>query len=492
MSPLLFGLFIDRFESFVAERAAAAGVDLGGRLLRMLLYADDMVLLASSAADLQRLLDVLHEFCVENKLEVNVRKTEVVVFGRRRWRPSNPFTWSYNSQAIPRADSFKYLGVVMHTTRGLNMASDSLRSAGLRAMWAMQVRFKQRDIVDFSMRCRLYRILTQPILNYCSEVWAPGLLLDLNKALHAPLQVIQNDFLRAMGGLKKRTPADLLARESGLSPISRMWVNACCKLWNRLIGSEDGWVRRAFIDDLELTKSLATDENPLNKHVWCGAWVTALLWLAEAGTVSMRDYVTRALAVVEAGGAGVASLQQLPVQGVLDAFDKALSSYSSNIHQRSSISCPVIAAYESSYALLPSNHFQENGFPDDMPYYFRHTSRFYNHQHARALMRVRCVSTPFAACPSSFERDRSCRHCSQTGGAELPPDESMEHLVFDCPDHDTVRAEPRFARLFQHVSIPAGRLRTFIHQPNQHGVASFLHCILERHQAVRWPAHAGA
>lgn len=372
----------------------------------------------------------------------------------------------------------------MHATRGLNMASDSLRSAGLRAMWAMQGRFKQRGIVDFSMRCRLYRILTQPILNYCSEVWAPGLLLDLPKALHAPPQVIQNDFLRNLGGLKKRTPADMLARESGLMPISRMWVNACCRLWNRLVGSEDGWMRRAFIGDLALTKSLATVQSPLSKHVWSGAWLTALSSLSATGSGSVRAYVTRALAEVASGGSGVASLQHLPTQEVLDAFDEALFAYGTNTHQRSPASGAALAAYTSSYALLPSNHFQENGFPDDMPYYFRHTARFYNHQHARALMRVRCVSTPFAACPSSFEHDRSCRQCGRMDGTMPPPDEAIEHIIFDCPGYAAMRSDPRFACLFQGMPAPTGRLRSFINQPRQRRVASFLHCIFETHKAV--------
>ncbi len=34
LSTLLFGLFIDRFEAFVAERAPGVGVELGGQLVQ--------------------------------------------------------------------------------------------------------------------------------------------------------------------------------------------------------------------------------------------------------------------------------------------------------------------------------------------------------------------------------------------------------------------------------------------------------------------------
>jgi hypothetical protein len=86
LSPLLFGLFIDRVEAWLQERAPQCGVPLMGELLRVLLYADYLTLLASSPADLQALLDALQEFCVANSLHVNVAKSAVVVFGKRKPR----------------------------------------------------------------------------------------------------------------------------------------------------------------------------------------------------------------------------------------------------------------------------------------------------------------------------------------------------------------------------------------------------------------------
>lgn len=48
LSPLLFGLFIDEFESWLQQRLPHTGVHMGPKLVQMLpLYADDMVLLTS-------------------------------------------------------------------------------------------------------------------------------------------------------------------------------------------------------------------------------------------------------------------------------------------------------------------------------------------------------------------------------------------------------------------------------------------------------------
>ena len=62
LSPLLFGLFIDEFEQWLKDESPTTGVELGSRMLQMLPYADDLVLLARCPKALQQQLDVLHEF----------------------------------------------------------------------------------------------------------------------------------------------------------------------------------------------------------------------------------------------------------------------------------------------------------------------------------------------------------------------------------------------------------------------------------------------
>jgi hypothetical protein len=82
LSPLLLGVFFDGVEQWLEEHACECRVMLGGKLLRLLLYADDLVLLASSQEHLQQLLDALSAFCScydleVSKSEVNVSKSEV-------------------------------------------------------------------------------------------------------------------------------------------------------------------------------------------------------------------------------------------------------------------------------------------------------------------------------------------------------------------------------------------------------------------------------
>jgi hypothetical protein len=50
----------------------------------MFCYADDTVILAENAKELQKALDAMHTFCVQYRLEVNVSKTKVVIFSKGR------------------------------------------------------------------------------------------------------------------------------------------------------------------------------------------------------------------------------------------------------------------------------------------------------------------------------------------------------------------------------------------------------------------------
>ena len=54
--------------------------------LFLLLYADDTIGLAECPEDLQRVLDILKIYCELWGLDINVRKTKVMIFSRGKIR----------------------------------------------------------------------------------------------------------------------------------------------------------------------------------------------------------------------------------------------------------------------------------------------------------------------------------------------------------------------------------------------------------------------
>ncbi len=78
----------------------------------MSLYADDTIVLAESAADLQRALDALREYCTFWGLEVNVTKTKVVIISRGKVRIFPEFR--LGTQTLEVVADYNYLGVLVN------------------------------------------------------------------------------------------------------------------------------------------------------------------------------------------------------------------------------------------------------------------------------------------------------------------------------------------------------------------------------------------
>ena len=91
LSPLLFSLYLnDIEEQFI--NSGLDGIDVNMLKMSMLLYADDIVIFANSADELQHGLDLLLNYCNIWKLTVNVSKNKVMVFRKGGILPRNiPF-----------------------------------------------------------------------------------------------------------------------------------------------------------------------------------------------------------------------------------------------------------------------------------------------------------------------------------------------------------------------------------------------------------------
>ena len=75
------------------------------------MYADDIVLLSSSASGLKKHLHTLSGYCRQWKLEVNTEKTKISVFGK----DTDPQTYTLNGMDLEKVKSYKYLGVWFST-----------------------------------------------------------------------------------------------------------------------------------------------------------------------------------------------------------------------------------------------------------------------------------------------------------------------------------------------------------------------------------------
>jgi hypothetical protein len=109
----------------------------------------------------------LQAFCYERQLTVNVKKTKVVVFEARK---SMCQAFQYEGEAIEQLNSFEYLSVELHDTKGMQAAIQRLTMSGKKAVFALPRRCAELHIFDPALQCQLFDALVKPVLNYGCEV----------------------------------------------------------------------------------------------------------------------------------------------------------------------------------------------------------------------------------------------------------------------------------------------------------------------------------
>ncbi len=79
-TPLLYVFYLNDLMQVIKDKGI--GIYIDGDILSILLYADDICLIAETEQDIQKMLDILNVWCQKWKLQVNSQKTQVVHFCR--------------------------------------------------------------------------------------------------------------------------------------------------------------------------------------------------------------------------------------------------------------------------------------------------------------------------------------------------------------------------------------------------------------------------
>ena len=136
--------------------------------LNCLMYADDIVLLSTTPAGLQYKLNKLHKFCEDWCLEVNVSKTNVLVFNKPGRLLENKLY--FNEECLENVRHYRYLGVHFSASGVFNFAKDDIFKKSLKASFKLT---KLTTTGEPSMKTslHLYDHLLKPIVLYGSAIW---------------------------------------------------------------------------------------------------------------------------------------------------------------------------------------------------------------------------------------------------------------------------------------------------------------------------------
>ena len=294
LSPTLFGMYIDDFEECIAEAVAGgAQLDLpllAGLAVWVLLYADDMALVATSPSGLQAQLDVLAAYCERWDIAVNTVKTKVLLLaGAPRLAGAVAVAEAAGltlaGAALQVVSSFRYLGVEFAAAGPLAGSAGPARTVVAHAASAAcNTRCAALGVVAASVRLRLFSTMVDSVLSHGAEVWAVQLVAVATAgntrggacSSGSGAETLHLGFLRRLLGVRQATPNGAVLLETGEQPLWVRWIRRAARLWNRLVAEPAGsLLRRAF----ETSLQLAADAPPglrLAEQSWAGQLAVAL------------------------------------------------------------------------------------------------------------------------------------------------------------------------------------------------------------------------
>ena len=168
ISPTLFNLYTN---DLVDElNALKCGVDIDGRCVSILLYADDVVIMSDSEDKLQKMINCVYSWCRRWRLCVNLAKTNVVHFRAKR-RKLSQYKFYYGTNVIDYVCKYKYLGVVFHEHMDFIECANYLADAAGRALGAVISKFRKLKNIRFLTFTKLFNAMVIPVMDYSAGVW---------------------------------------------------------------------------------------------------------------------------------------------------------------------------------------------------------------------------------------------------------------------------------------------------------------------------------
>ena len=251
LSPLLFNIFLsDLAKKFIDLRS---GPVIGGGPVNSIFWADDLVMFAETEDGLGKMLKILEEYCGENGLTINTKKTKCMTFNKGGRLISRDFF--LNGARLENVRSYKYLGFVLTPSGEINTGLRDLRDRGFRAFMKIKRDFGESFNQNIPTALLLFDSLIKPIILYCSDFWGsikvpkstPIANLYEYMGKYNPVEKLYTSICKQIIGVQKQTTNVGVLLELGLVPLFLYSTKFAVKNWERIkYGRAGGLLISAF------------------------------------------------------------------------------------------------------------------------------------------------------------------------------------------------------------------------------------------------------
>ena len=105
-------------------------------MIKLLLYADNLVLVSKSAHGLQMHLYALDHFCKAVRMQVNTSKTKLMILSNKRKQSEHVFF--FEGKILEEVDEYKYLEVNFNNKLNWEDCRKKRILGGWKALYALQ------------------------------------------------------------------------------------------------------------------------------------------------------------------------------------------------------------------------------------------------------------------------------------------------------------------------------------------------------------------
>ena len=254
LSPLLFNLYLNELSISLDKTVRTDAFLLpNGAKLTTLMYADDLVLLSKSREGLQNSIDCVADFCTKWQMNINEKKSKVMIFQKKSSKKTKQKTFQVNNRELEIVKEFTYLGVTLSSNGNFAAHQQKSKEKALNALFSINRSVDLKKIRPQQVN-KIFNSMVSPILTYASEIWGVYQKRhDFQKWDKSQTEKMHLRFCKFHLGVNNKASNIACRAELGRFPLKIFIDKMILKYYNHLFSLPDNsYAKQAFF----LSKSL--------------------------------------------------------------------------------------------------------------------------------------------------------------------------------------------------------------------------------------------
>ena len=219
LSPYLFCVYADELSRMLNN--VNAGCFVGGSLVNHLMYADDLVLLAPSAAGLSLLLSACSYYGIEFDVKYNSTKSNVMVFCCNLLKDIPVPNFMLNGVPIDKVSNCKYIG---HCINDKLIDDDDMARQHKQIYAQGNALVRKFYMCTETVRMSLFK-------SYCSSLYTSALWCNYRSESLRKLCVAYNNVFRKITFLPRNCSASLMFATRDLPTCNMLIRKHACIIY---------------------------------------------------------------------------------------------------------------------------------------------------------------------------------------------------------------------------------------------------------------------